>query len=66
MQISVDSLVQLIGVMDKHLLDTANLQLTASIVSLESQMISIVIKLLYLHIRVYIVYVRVYNIVVLR
>ena len=32
-QVSVDNLVQLIGVMDKHLLDTANLSLTPATVS---------------------------------
>ena len=33
LQVSVDNLVQLIGVMDKHLLDTANLSLTSASVS---------------------------------
>ena len=32
-QVSVDNLVQLIGVMDKHLLDTANLSLAPATVS---------------------------------
>ena len=32
-QVSVDRLVQLIGVMDKHMLDSANLHLTSAAVS---------------------------------